>query len=456
MATNTKGDTLTMLKLEKNKSTTGYAAKMSSLLNFLNITSNIRTGAEVVETNISIGQNGCIIPLVEVKSNYVSHKMSAVKFYVKEENELYGSINEINRQIFELKKIIISKAKANTDEKKEKLQKKIDELQIEKDKNQASLNDLRREIEKLKAAEKEKLEATDFPIQEIRKELKLITGCKIRIDLTTGSYTFPVPVDTPFYRDVCNVLGLTPPTKEASKKQAIRMFTFNSDILTAIKKALKFISLDNLRPAMTGVQLEINNKKLTVVATDAHRLFQSRLFDVYGPNGSYSYLIPASALKKFPKDVKEDFVLHELKNGKISIFDMEIDLIDAKFPNWKVVMPTNYKGYVTFDRKEMITATKEVSVYSNKSTTQVNFSFNGEIELSSQDVDFSFESRRRLRYNKKTMDDLLIAFNGKLMVESLNAFTTNEVTLKAVSPTKAGIITDGNDTVLLMPLMLNS
>lgn len=456
MATNTKGDTLTMLKLEKNKSTTGYAAKMSSLLNFLNITSNIRTGAEVVETNISIGQNGCIIPLVEVKSNYVSHKMSAVKFYVKEENELYGSINEINRQIFELKKIIISKAKANTDEKKEKLQKKIDELQIEKDKNQASLNDLRREIVKLKAAEKEKLEATDFPIQEIRKELKLIAGCKIRIDLTTGSYTFPVPVDTPFYREVCRVLGLSLPNQEVTEKLVKRRFTFNSDILTAIKKALKFISLDNLRPAMTGVQLEIKNKKLTVVATDAHRLFQSRLFDVSGPNGSYSYLIPASALRKFPKDVKEDFVLHELKNGKISIFDMEIDLIDAKFPNWKVVMPTNYKGYVTFDRKEMITATKEVSVYSNKSTTQVNFSFNGEIELSSQDVDFSFESRRRLRYNKKTMDDLLIAFNGKLMVESLNAFTTNEVTLKAVSPTKAGIITDGNDTVLLMPLMLNS
>ena len=443
--------------LLKSPSSKGYSTKMANLLNFLNVTSDIRTGAEVVEQDLNIDQDGKVLHNDYVKQDFINDKMSKVKFLVKEENELYGNLNKINREVFELNKITRSKAKVNTDEKKEKAQKKIDELQVLKEEAQSALNELRQKIEGLKAEERKKLEATDFSIQEMREKFMLYTGCKIRIDLTTGSYTFPVPVGTPFYREVCNLLKLPLPEQEAAEKPVIkRMFTLPADVFDVIKRAMKFVSNDDLRPAMTCVVIEIVDNKMLVVATDAHRLFKSREFKVSGPPGSYTYLLPASSLKRLPRAVNEDFSLYELKGEKVSFCGITVNLMDSRYPDWKVVMPDyDPNVYVDFNRFDLIKATQEVAVYSNKSTHQVTYSFNDEIMLEAQDVDFSFESSRRMRYIKKTMPDLVIGFNAKFFAEALSTFKSEELTLQASTPTRAGIISDGVDTVLIMPLMIN-
>lgn len=447
------GEVHALLKCPSSK---GYSTKMANLLNFLNVTSGIRTGAEVVEQDLNIDQDGKVLHNDYVKQDFINDKMSKVHFLVKEENELYGNLNKINREIFELNKITHSKAKVNTDEKKEKAQKKIDELRVLKDEAQSALNELRQKIEGLKSEERKRLEAIDYPIQEMREKFMLFTGCKIRIDLTTGSYTFPVPVGTPFYREVCNILNLPLENQEPEEKPVIkRMFTLPANAFDAIKRAMKFVSGDDLRPAMTCVAIEIKDNKMLVVATDAHRLFKSREFEVSGPPGSHTYLLPATFLKRLPKAVSEDFSLYELKGEKVSFCGITVDLMDARYPDWRVVMP-EYSNSVTFNRQDMIDNVKEVVVYANKSTAQVNFTFNGEIMLSAQDVDFSFESKKRMRYLTKTMDDLTIAFNGKFFAECLGAFKSEEIIFQGSTATKAGILTDGKDLTLIMPLMLHS
>jgi hypothetical protein len=453
----TGAEVLALLKLTSDRKTLGYATKMANLINFIHLTADIRIGAEVVEHDLNIEQDGNILRDDYMKRNFIDDKMRSVKFHVEDENELYGNLNKINREISELSKITHSKAKVNTDEKKEKAQKKIDELKVLKDEAQSALNELREKIEGLKAEERKKLEATDFPIQEMREKFMLFTGCKIRIDLTTGSYTFPVPVGTPFYREVCNLLKLPLPEQEAAEKPVIkRMFTVPADAFDAIKRAMKFVSGDDLRPAMTCVSIEITDNRMLVVATDAHRLFKSREFEVSGPPGSHTYLLPATSLKRLPRAVSEDLSLYELKGEKVSFCGITVDLMDARYPDWKVVMPDyDPNVYVSFNRLDLMEATKEVGVYSNKSTNQVTYNFNGEIMLTAQDVDFSFESSRRMRYVKKTMPDLMIAFNGRFLSEALSTFKSEELILQASTPTKAAIFTDGVDEILIMPLMLN-
>lgn len=446
-------EVLGLLNLPKSKYATGYAAKMAKLLSFLYLTSDIRTSAEIVMTNITIDTDGKIISPEMMKCDYVQTLMRPLSFHVKEENESYGKLNDIHFELSELGKIIRSKAKAITDDKKEKARKKVDELQILKQEAQLQLNEWRRKIEDLKAEKKKEFEAVDYPLEIMREKLELFPGCKIKIDLTTGSYTFPVMTGNAFYREICLAVGF--PVVELEKPKVVREFTFPVEVLAAIRTAVKFCSNDGLRPSMTAVSLEIHKNKLTVVATDAHRLFKSRVFKVAGPSGTYNYLIPSSVVSKLPKAVKEDFFFLELTGLKVEMLGSVIDLIDAKFPDWKVVMPTDYEGLVRFDRQDMIDAVKEVSVYSNKSTNQVNFYFNGLIMMSSQDVDFSFESNRRMNYKEKTMHDLTIAFNGRFMAEALTAFKTEDVTFQAATPTKAALLSDGTDTVLIMPLMLN-
>jgi DNA polymerase III sliding clamp (beta) subunit (PCNA family) len=127
----------------------------------------------------------------------------------------------------------------------------------------------------------------------------------------------------------------------------------------------------------------------------------------------------------------------------------------ANFPNYKVVMP-DYENYMAFDRAEMMQEIKKVLPSANRSTNQVSFHLNGSIELAAQDVDFSFESTGKLPYIKKTFPDTDIAFNGKMFCECLAAF--KDSTLKMYTegrPDRCILLQNSNETVLLMPLLLN-
>jgi DNA polymerase-3 subunit beta len=103
-----------------------------------------------------------------------------------------------------------------------------------------------------------------------------------------------------------------------------------------------------------------------------------------------------------------------------------------------------------------------VGIFSNKSTNQVVLSISGsQLQLTAQDIDFSFEGNERMKcqYNG---EDLQIAFNAKFLIEMLGATDTEEVTVELSTSTKAGIIRPGDQDeneelmMLVMPLMLNT
>jgi DNA polymerase-3 subunit beta len=140
---------------------------------------------------------------------------------------------------------------------------------------------------------------------------------------------------------------------------------------------------------------------------------------------------------------------------------MSCRLIDARFPDYKVVIPSDnpYKMVVT--KSDFQSALRRVSVFSNKSTNQVALNISGsELQLAAQDVDFSFEGNERMKCQYDG-DDITIAFNARFLIEMLNAADSEEVRLELSTPTKAGIIKptemdDSEDVLMLvMPLMLN-
>ena len=104
------------------------------------------------------------------------------------------------------------------------------------------------------------------------------------------------------------------------------------------------------------------------------------------------------------------------------------------------MIPTDNPYKLTVNKNDFQNALRRVSVFSNKSTNQVALTITGsELQLASQDVDFSFEGNERMtcRYDG---EDLQIAFNAKFLIEMLNAADTEEVTIELSTPTKAGIV----------------
>ncbi len=245
-------------------------------------------------------------------------------------------------------------------------------------------------------------------------------------------------------------------------------FTMPSAALsTAINKCLFAVSNDDLRPAMTGVFFELTEKSITCVATDAHRLVRFSRLDVACPKKD-TFIVPKKPLNLLKSVLPSNSDELEISYNSNHLFvkhagtELVCRLIDARFPDYKVVIPTDNPYKLTVNKNDFQGALRRVSVFSNKSTNQVALTITGsELQLAAQDVDFSFEGNERMTCQYDG-EDLQIAFNAKFLIEMLSAADTEEVTIELSTPTKAGIIKptekDENEELLMlvMPLMLNS
>ncbi len=239
-----------------------------------------------------------------------------------------------------------------------------------------------------------------------------------------------------------------------------------SALLTAINKTLFATSNDDLRPAMTGVFFELDKKGLQCVATDAHRLVRYKRTDVKCPKAD-SFIVPRKPLNLLKAAIpsnEDELTLSYSSNHlfvKHGTTQMSCRLIDARFPDYKVVIPADNPYRLTVNKSDFQSALRRVSIFSNKSTNQVALNISGsELQLTAQDVDFSFEGNERMKC-QYTGEDLVIAFNAKFLIEMLSAADSDDVNLELSTPTKAGLIkpTDKSEDeellMLVMPLMLN-
>jgi DNA polymerase-3 subunit beta len=238
-------------------------------------------------------------------------------------------------------------------------------------------------------------------------------------------------------------------------------------LMTAISKTLFCVSTDDLRPAMSGVYFELEEDgELKFVATDAHRLVLYKRNDVSCPS-SNSFIVPKkplSQLKNILPETSEEITLSFNENHLFIQYGTShviCRLIDARFPDYKVVIPNDNPYALVINRVQFQNALRRLSVFSNKSTYLVVLNVSGsELQLTSQDVDLSFEGNERMNCQYDG-EDLQIAFNARFLIEMLSATESEEIKMELSTPTRPGILkpleqNEGEDLLmLLMPLMIN-
>jgi DNA polymerase-3 subunit beta len=237
-------------------------------------------------------------------------------------------------------------------------------------------------------------------------------------------------------------------------------------LLTAINKSIFAVSNDDLRPAMTGVFFELEKNGITFVATDAHRLVRYKLKDVTCPK-SDSFIVPKKPLNLLKASLpdSDDEITVSYNNNHLFVkhgtVQLSCRLLDARFPDYKVVIPAENPYRMTIGRQDFQSALRRVSIFSNKSTNLVTLNISGsELQLMGQDVDFSFEGNERMSCQYDG-EDITISFNARFLIEMLSGTDSEEVRLELSTPTKAGLLKpveqDENEDLLMlaMPLMSN-
>ena len=241
-----------------------------------------------------------------------------------------------------------------------------------------------------------------------------------------------------------------------------------SDVLLgAINNTVFATSTDDLRPAMTGVYLQLSEDTATFVATDGHRLIRYRRTDLGGGSASQSLIIPRKALQLLKASLPEGVpVMAEFSQANASFTfggtQLICRLIDERFPDYENAIPTNNPNVMTIGRTDLLNSLKRIMIYANRTTHQIRLSLKANsLTISAEDLDYSNEANEKLLCDYDG-DPMEIGFNAKLMAEVLSNLSAKMITLEMSAPNRAGLLIpadkEENEDILMlvMPVMLNT
>ncbi|AHJ98328.1 DNA polymerase III subunit beta [Hymenobacter swuensis DY53] len=241
----------------------------------------------------------------------------------------------------------------------------------------------------------------------------------------------------------------------------------STSLARAINKTIFAVSTDELRPAMTGILVQLADNQVTFVATDGHRLLRYRRSDV-GAGQTSNIIIPRKAFNllkgALPSEATTVRMEFNSSNAFFSFNQMRLvcRLIDERYPDYENVIPVSNPNKLIISRQEILNSVKRISIYSNKTTHQVRLRLAGsELTVSAEDLDFSNEANEKLacQYDGEDME---IGFNAKFLQEMLSNIDSEEITLELSTPNRAGLLmptlADDNESILMlvMPVMLNN
>ncbi|MGV8878359.1 MAG: DNA polymerase III subunit beta [Sphingobacteriaceae bacterium] len=240
-----------------------------------------------------------------------------------------------------------------------------------------------------------------------------------------------------------------------------------SVLAEAISKTIFAVSSDELRPAMTGVYCQLSPQHFTFVATDAHKLVRYRRMDTKSDSVA-SFILPKKALNLLKSSLPSEDINVSIEYNNTSAFfkfghiNLVCRLIDERYPDYEAVIPQTNPNKLSIDRLSFLGCLNRVAIYANKTTHQVRLKINGsELNISSEDIDFSNEAHERLSCQYEG-EDMEIGFNARFLIEMLKNLSCEEVSLEMSTPNRAGILLpqngDKNEDLLMlvMPVMLNS
>ncbi len=238
-------------------------------------------------------------------------------------------------------------------------------------------------------------------------------------------------------------------------------------LINGINKTIFATSNDELRAAMSGVFFQVDFDKITLVATDAHKLVRY-IYSGITTETSTTFIIPKKSLvllKNSLPDTGNVSIAFNNANAFFKFNDVQMScrLIDSKYPDFKAVIPVDNELLLTIPRTDFLSSLKRIAIYANKTTNQVVFNIKEkELTVSAQDLDFSNEASETIscNFDGSSDEEFVIAFNAKFLIEMLGVLESDDVKIELSLPNRPGILlpteNDDNEAImmLVMPVML--
>lgn len=241
----------------------------------------------------------------------------------------------------------------------------------------------------------------------------------------------------------------------------------SSDLRRIIDQTWFSIAPDDNRYGLNGAHLDTVDtpagRMLRMVGTDGNRLSWSQAPFSGTLNIGRRLLLPRKPLAEIRKMIDGVDTTVEIGFGdraavvKVEGTTVHMRLLEAEFPNYKEVLPTNFKRRVVVDRDVFQEGLRRVSIFATDGSHSVRFAFSGDgLILTARKLDAG-DAREEVPIDFSG-DPITMGFNAKFIQEVLSAIGASRVTLElgdTLSPCIIRPLDDENALFVVMPVRLD-
>src|ERR1700733_12218393 len=213
---------------------------------------------------------------------------------------------------------------------------------------------------------------------------------------------------------------------------------------------------DDTLPMLTGIRVEISGQSVVLAATDRFRLAVRELtWSAAAPDVEAAVLVPAKTLSEAAKSgadgaevhlslgagpaVGKDGLLGISGNGKRST----TRLLDAEFPKFRQLLPTEHTAVATVGVAELSEAIKRVALVADRGA-QVRMEFSGNVLRVSAGADDVGRAEEDVPV-KFAGEPLTIAFNPTYLTDGLGSLHSERVSFGFTTPSRPAVLRPAGD-----------
>jgi DNA polymerase III subunit beta len=253
-----------------------------------------------------------------------------------------------------------------------------------------------------------------------------------------------------------------PQIPDIKEEETKSISVLGEKIHTALNRVLTAPTKDDSRPILSGVLFQVEESSLKLAATDSYRLAEEvvSLSDKQGDD--LKVVVPLKACQELARILEKEI------DGNLEImfsqnqvgFEIENKtlvsrLIEGDYPDYKQIIPDNFKTKTLINKKDFLNAAKNAWLFSRDQANNVKLQIKEDKLIILATSPQIGESKSELKLKEKNGPNVEISFNVKFITDILNVISGDLIELNLNQSSQPGMIRENKKEdflYLIMPL----
>ncbi len=243
-----------------------------------------------------------------------------------------------------------------------------------------------------------------------------------------------------------------------------------NDFRNALSQVIFSVANNETRLELSGVLFIFNENEIILAGTDSYRLTEKKLNLKNKNENNFKIIVPARALQELLRilsglkekedlDTSGDILICLSENQILFSFsntELVSRLIMGNFPDYKQIIPTNFKTQIKIDKSSFLRAIKASAIFSKTGINDISLEFKKEenkvflSSTSSQAGESSIDLKTEI-----TGEDNFMVVNYRYLLDGLNNIDSNNIIMELVNGNTPCVLKPENDDsyqYIVMPI----